>query len=116
MKHNSKLTPYAQDLRNNMTIAERKLWYEYLSKYPSRFRRQVTVGNYIMDFYCASARLAIELDGSQHYSDEGKESDTARTRFLESQGIKVLRYSNLDILENLNGVCIDIDREVNKRV
>ena len=99
-----------------MTIAERKLWYECLSKYPHRFRRQVTVGNYIMDFYCASAKLAIELDGSQHYSEEGKESDNIRTAFLERLGIKVLRYSNLEVLENLEGVFVDIDREVNGRI
>ena len=116
MKHNPKLTSYARELRMNMTIAERKLWYEYLSKYPLRFRRQVTVGNYIMDFYCAAAKLAIELDGSQHYSDEGKESDNIRTDFLKSLGIKVLRYSNLEILQNLDGVCIDIDREVKERI
>ena len=69
-----------------------------------------------MDFYCAAAKLAIELDGSQHYSDEGKESDNIRTDFLKSLGIKVLRYSNLEILQNLDGVCIDIDREVKERI
>ena len=114
MKHNSKLTFYAQELRNNMTIAEKKLWYDYLNKYPLRFRRQITIGNYILDFYCASAKLAIELDGSQHYSDEGKENDSARTAYLQSNGIKVLRYSNLDVLKNFDGVCKDIDMQIRK--
>ena len=116
MQHNPKLTSYARELRSNMTRAECKLWYEYLSKYPLRFRRQVTVGKYIMDFYCAGAKLAIELDGSQHYSDEGKESDRLRSDFLKSLGIEVLRYSNLEVLENLDGVCIDIDSKVKERV
>ena len=112
MKHNSKLTLYARELRNNMTIAEKKLWYGYLNKYCLRFRRQVTIGNYILDFYCASVKLAIELDGSQHYSDEGKENDRVRTAYLESNGIKVLRYSNLEVIENLEGVCKDIDMHI----
>ena len=64
MEHNQKLTPRAQQLRKNMTKEERKLWYEYLRDYPHQFRRQVAFGNYILDFYCAAAKLAIELDGS----------------------------------------------------
>ena len=71
MYHNKKNTSNAQNLRKNMTKEERKLWYEYLSKYPYRFRRQVTCGNYILDFYCAAAKLAVELDGSQHYDADG---------------------------------------------
>ena len=63
MKHNSQLTSRAQQLRRDMTKEERKLWYGYLSKYPHRFRRQVTCGHFILDFYCAAAKLAIELDG-----------------------------------------------------
>ncbi len=116
MEHNKRLTPRAQELRKNMTKEERKLWYEYLNKYPYRFRRQVTFGNYILDFYCSAAKLAIELDGSQHYEEEGKNYDMQRTAYLNSIGISVLRFSNLDVLQNLNGVCQAIDMALMQRV
>ena len=116
MNHNQKLTSRAQNLRKNMTKEERKLWYEYLNKYPYRFRRQVTCGNYILDFYCAAAKLAIELDGSQHYETDGQQYDQRRTAYLSSVGIRVLRFSNLDVLQNLNGVCQMIDMTVLERV
>ena len=115
MEHNSKLTSRAQELRKNMTKEERRLWYEYLHTYPYRFRRQVTFGNYILDFYCAAAKLAIELDGSQHYAPEGQQYDTIRTAYLDRLGIKVLRFSNLDVLQNLRGVCQTIDMAVAER-
>ena len=116
MKHNPKLTPFARQLRKNMTKEESELWYKYLRKYPHQFRRQVTVGNYILDFYCAIAKVAIELDGSQHFTVEGKKHDDARTNFLQSQGILVLRYPNSVVMKNLQGVCSDIDRVVRQRV
>ena len=116
MYHNKKNTSYAQNLRKNMTKEERKLWYEYLNKYPYRFRRQVTCGNYILDFYCAVAKLAIELDGSQHYETAGQQYDQRRTAYLNSVGIHVLRFSNLDVLQNLNGVCQMIDMTVLERM
>ena len=115
MKHNSKLTERARELRRNMTKEERKLWYEYLNRYPYRFRRQVTVGNFILDFYCAAAKLAIELDGSQHYEPQGLASDAERTAFLEASGIHVLRFSNSDVTKNLRGVCEEIDLTVKRR-
>ena len=116
MRHNSKLTTRAQELRKNMTKEERRLWYEYLHTHPHRFRRQVTFGNYILDFYCASAKLAIELDGSQHYTEYGMKKDAARTAFLESRGIMVLRFSNTDVLRNLRGVCDTIDTVIAERL
>lgn len=116
MKHNGKLTANAQKLRKNMTKEERRLWYEYLHSYPYRFRRQVTCGHCILDFYCSAAKFAVELDGSQHYSPEGQAYDSSRTAYLEKQGIFVLRLSNLDVLENLVGVCQEIDRVVGERV
>ena len=109
MQHNSKLTSRAQSLRKNMTKEERRLWYEYLHNYPYRFRRQVTVGKYILDFYCATARLAVELDGSQHCEPAQLLYDEQRTAYLDSIGIYVLRFSNLDVLQNLRGVCRQID-------
>ena len=116
MQHNGKLTKRAQGLRKNMTKEERRLWYEYLHNYPLRFRRQVTVGNYILDFYCAAAQLAVELDGSQHYKAAEQTYDEKRTAYLNSIGIKVLRFSNLDVLQNLSGVCQVIDTAVQERL
>ena len=105
MKHNVRLTSRAQKLRKNMTKEERKLWYEYLCNYPIRFRRQVTFGSYILDFYCAAAKLAIELDGSQHFEPEGQRYDAVRCAFFEKNGIHIMRFSNTDVLHNLRGVC-----------
>ena len=116
MQHNSKLTSKAQSLRRNMTKEERRLWYEYLSNYPYRFRRQVTVGCYIVDFYCAAAKLVIELDGSQHFEPKEMQYDQRRTAYLNGLGIEVLRFSNTDILENLRGVCEKIDIVVSERM
>ncbi len=116
MRHNTKLTSRAQELRRNMTKEERRLWYEYLRNYPYQFRRQVTCGRFILDFYCAAAKLAVELDGSQHYTPEGKQYDAERREYLISQGIKVLRFSNADVLRNLYGVCQTIDIAVLERI
>ena len=116
MQHNSKLTPRAQKLRKNMTKEERRLWYEYLHDYPCRFRRQVTFGNYIVDFYCAAAKLAVELDGSQHCEPSELLYDERRTAYLNSLGIYVLRISNLDVLRNLCGVCQQIDLVISERL
>lgn len=99
-----------------MTREERRLWYEFLSAYPHRFRRQVTCGRFILDFYCAAAKLAIELDGSQHYEPQGIARDTERTAYLESNGIRVLRFSNTDVMKNLRGVCEQIDLSVKERI
>jgi len=116
MQHNGKLTNRAQVLRKNMTKEERRLWYEYLHSYPHRFRRQVTCGNYILDFYCAKAKIAIELDGSQHYNPKEQEYDSKRTAYLNSLGICVLRFSNSEVLQNLSGVCQRIDTNINERI
>ncbi len=116
LSHNKTNLPLARELRKNMTPWERKLWYEFLSTYPVRFRRQAPIGNYIVDFYCAKAKLVIELDGGQHYSKEGREGDAQRDRYLQDLGLTVLRYSNLDVDRNFEGVCQDIDRSVKLRL
>ena len=105
---NEKLTVLSQTMRKNMTKEERHLWYDFLKRQPVVFKRQKVIGNYIVDFFCAEAMLVIELDGSQHYSPEGKQSDSVRDEFLKSKGLTVLRYSNLDIAQNFDGVCTDI--------
>ena len=115
MKHNKNLTHLAQKLRKEMTKEEKQLWYQYLRSYPYQFRRQVTFGQYILDFYCARAKLAIELDGSQHYDPEKMQADQVRTQFLNANGIYVLRIPNNAIWENLSGVCQYIDQIVNER-
>ena len=115
MQHNKKLTKFAQKLRKEMTKEEKQLWYHYLRNYPIQFRRQVTCGQYILDFYCAKARLAVELDGSQHFEPDKAEKDQNRTEFLETQGIYVLRIPNNAIWQNLDGVCDQIDIEVKRR-
>jgi very-short-patch-repair endonuclease len=112
----NKLTPLAQKLRRESTREENRLWYEFLSTYPARFRRQKVVGNYILDFYCSKAKLAIELDGSQHYEESALIKDQERTQWLQNNGICVLRFLNSDITNNLFDVCATIDAVVKERL
>ena len=95
-----------------MTPWERKLWYDFLKYYPVRFQRQKAIGNYIADFYCAKARLVIELDGGGHYTPEQAEKDRLRAKDLESMSLTVVRICNLDIDRNFPGVCEYIDLTV----
>ena len=111
-KHNAKLTPIAKNLRKNMTKEERHLWYDFLRDYPARFYRQKVLGKYIVDFYCAKAKLVIELDGSQHYDTAEQEKDAERTAFLEQYGLCVVRIPNNAVNENFRGVCEHIDNLV----
>ena len=108
LEQNKALLTNARNLRKGMTKEERKLWYTFLCKLPVRFRRQQIIGNYIVDFYCHSRGLVIELDGSQHFEDKGKQADLDRDSYLRGLGLRVLRYSNLDVNRNFRGVCEDI--------
>ena len=110
--HNKKLQPLARQLRREMTKEERHLWYDFLRTYPVRFNRQKTLGNYIVDFYCAKAKLVIELDGSQHYETEEMQKDAERTAFFEEHGLKVMRFTNIEVNRNFEGVCAYIDMAV----
>ncbi len=110
--YDSQNTERAQKLRKNMTEQERHLWYDFLSSFPVRFYRQRTIGKYIVDFYCSKAKLVIELDGGQHYSEEGLQYDKERSEYLESLGLRIVRFSNLDIDRRFNGVCEEIMRIV----
>ena len=112
--YNKENIPLAKTLRKNMTPWERKLWYDFLRYYPVRFQRQKAIGNYIADFYCATARLAIELDGSGHYTAELARKDEMRTKDLESMNLTVVRICNLDIDRNFSGVCEYIDLTVKR--
>ena len=115
MKHNKELTHLAQRLRREMTKEEKELWYKYLRHYPVSFKRQVTCKQYILDFYCPKAKLAVELDGGYHNYSEVAENDKERTRYLEEIGIYVLRYPNRDIWRNFDMVCKQIDYLVKRR-
>ena len=97
-----------------MTRQERHLWYDFLRSYPMRFQRQKAIGNYIVDFYCHQAKLVVELDGSQHYEDGIKTYDQERTRFLEHQGLRVLRFANPDVDKQFESVCMAIIKELEK--
>ena len=97
-----------------MTKEERHLWYDFLKTYPVRFLRQKVIGNYIVDFYIASQKIVIELDGSQHYEEEHHERDLQRDAHLQQMGCLVLRYSNADVNQRFSGVCEDIWNHINK--
>ena len=111
-KHNKQLVPLAKQLRKEMTGEERHLWYDFLRSYSVRFSRQKVLGKYIADFYCAEAKLVIELDGSQHYEDRNVKKDADRTAFLEGYGLRVIRIPNNEVGRNFCGVCAYIDAAV----
>ena len=115
MEQNKNLKYNAQTLRKNMTKEEAHLWYQFLCRYPLRFRRQYVIGNYIADFYCHQAKLVVELDGSQHYTPAEKEYDQRRTNYLQSQGLIVLRFSILDVMQRFRDFCEAIDMTAKER-
>jgi very-short-patch-repair endonuclease len=108
-KHNTSLTSNARKLRKNPTKEEQHLWYDFLKNYPVRFLRQKVIDNYIVDFYCHSARLIIELDGSQHYTEKGLLKDNIRTVKLENRNLTLLRIPNNEINQRFDEVCQYID-------
>ncbi len=87
----------SRELRKNMTPEEKKIWYQFLRKYEYRIARQYVLGDYIADFYCAEARLIIEIDGAQHYDEAGQNYDARRTHFFENYGLEVIRLTNLQV-------------------
>ncbi|PWM60772.1 MAG: endonuclease [Subdoligranulum variabile] len=106
----------ARELRRGMTPQERHLWYDYLRDCPWKFTRQKIAGAYILDFYCHAARLAVEVDGSQHYEAAGQQADARRTAALQAQGIAVLRVSNADVNVRFAAVCEGIANAVQQRI
>ena len=105
---NKGLTANAKTLRKHMTKEERHLWYDFFKQLPLTINRQKVIGPYIVDFYCAEAKLVIELDGCQHYEDRGKASDAERDDYLRQQGLSVVRYSNSEIHTQFEAVCQDL--------
>ena len=106
----------ARRLRREMTPHERKLWYLFLRKYPVKIYKQRIIGRFIVDFYCASAKLVIEVDGSQHYEPQGIAYDEERSAFLTALNLAVLRFSNRDIDRAFHGVCEQIDITIQSRL
>jgi len=113
----AKLRANARALRRDSTDAERILWSELRGNRlnGASFRRQVPIENYIADFICHAAKLVIELDGGQHFSDEGERADARRSAIIEAKGFKVLRFSNLDVMTNRAGVLETIATTVAER-
>ena len=112
--YNGKLISNAKNLRKTMTKEERHLWYDCLKQLPVTVHRQKVLGNYIVDFYIASQKIVIELDGSQHYEEEHHERDQQRDAYLQQMGCLVLRYSNADVNQRFSDVCEDIWNHINK--
>ena len=106
----------ARRLRRALTPHERKLWYLFLRKYPVKIYKQRIIGRFIVDFYCASAKLVIEIDGSQHYEPQAMAYDADRSAFLSALGLEVLRLSNRDVDRNFRGVCEQIDLTIQNRL
>ena len=115
-RRNHELVYNARNLRREMTKEERHLWYDYLRHQPVKFRRQAVFGKFIADFYCAKAKLVIELDGSQHYEPENRQADQIRTEYLEAFGVTVIRVANTDVMRNFRGVCEYIDELIATRL
>lgn len=111
-ERNVKLVPVAKNNRKNMTHQERQLWYCYLSEHRLHWQRQRVISGVIVDFYCHAAKLVIEIDGKQHYTEQGIAYDTERTKVLEGYGLKVLRYTNQQLVDNFQEVCWDIERNL----
>ena len=116
VKKNNKLLNIAKILRRNMTRQEKHLWYDFLQHYPVKIYKQRIIGNFIADFYCHSARLIIEIDGSQHYTNKGQFYDDERSKILKNFGLHVLRFSNKDVDGNFEGVCHIIDQTIKERI
>ena len=106
----------ARSLRQNMTPQEKHLWYDFLRHYPIKIYKQRIISHYIVDFYCHSAKLVIELDGSQHYNPEAREYDRPRSEELAELGIEVIRFTNFEVDKTFEGVCYVIDKTIRERM
>ena len=110
--YDKKLKSRADELRKNMTQQEWNLWYFYLRNHRLKWYRQRIIDGFIVDFYCHAAKLVIEIDGKQHYTDKGIVYDTERTQVLQGYGLKVLRYTNQQLECNFQEVCWDIEKNL----
>ena len=121
MKHqtvnkNYKMLGTARTLRHNLTPQERKLWYLFLRNYPVKIYKQRIIESFIVDFYCAQARLVIELDGSQHYTEQGKAYDAERSQVLQQYDLQILRFANSEVDTQFESVCEQIHNTIQNRI
>jgi very-short-patch-repair endonuclease len=114
LPRNKSLKERSRNLRKNATKQENRLWYGFLRTQSPRWTRQRVIGSYIVDFYCHKRKLIIELDGSQHYQEKNMEYDNRRTLYLNSLGIEVMRFTNLDVDNNFEGVCAAVADPTNQ--
>ena len=116
IRQNTDLKAFATYLRNHATPQEKLLWNSYLKHYRPQINRQYIIGNYIVDFFCRKAKLAIEIDGMQHYTPPGMKYDEIRTDRIEEYDVVVIRVSNADVDRNLKNVCQYIDNTIKERI
>ena len=109
LRYRRKLKGCAQQLRRDPTPAEGKLWYEFLSSHRDKFTRQKPLGPYIVDFYCAEKQLVIEIDGDSHFTDAAERYDAARTSVLGRSSLRVLRFTNAEVMQQFEAVCQQIE-------
>ncbi len=104
--YNTKLKKHSQELRRNMTDAERCLWSSLRKRQLKnlQFYRQRIIGNYIVDFYCPQGKLIVEVDGGQHYTEKGTLANKQRDAYLTKVGFNVLRFSDREVFESLDGI------------
>ena len=110
------MLPIAREFRRNMTPQEAKLWYQFLRHYPVKVYKQRIIEAFIADFYCSKAMLVIEVDGVQHFSEQGQAYDLERSAVFAEYGIQVLRFSNTEVQLNFDAVCAEIDRSIQSRL
>lgn len=113
---NDAMLARARELRKEMTKQERHLWFDFLRNFRVKIYKQRIIESYIVDFYCPAAKLIIEVDGAQHYSEEGREYDKQRTECFEKYGLKVIRFTNREIDREFEGAALMIANEIDKRI
>ena len=116
LPYDPRMRERVQELRHKITPMEKKLWYSFLRTYPVKMYKQRPNRTFVADFYCPLARLVIELDGSQHYTEQGKAYDEERSQILNLYDLEVLRFTNLELDQQFDAVCEVIDREVKARM
>ncbi len=110
LPYNPELVTLAKEMRKNMTRAECRLWFDYLKDFPFPVYKQRPIDKYIVDFYCPELKLVIEVDGDSHFVDDvAEKADLERTRKLEALGVKVIRFTNHDVLQQLGAVIEEIE-------
>jgi very-short-patch-repair endonuclease len=110
LPYNPKLIDRAKELRKNMTPAEQKLWNGYLKTFKYRVLRQRPIDHFIVDFYCHTLKLVIEIDGEIHFTEEAAVSDLERTQQLENYGVRVIRFTNQEVFQDFESVCRKIEK------